>query len=67
IIGKEGRNIRAFEAVTGVNLVVDETPGVVQLPMLARRVHEAEEPDPDAEFAFGLECVLDGLAARLGR
>lgn len=36
-------------------------------PMLARRVHEAEEPDPDAEFAFGLECVLDGLAARLGR
>ena len=36
-------------------------------PMLARRVLEAEEPDPDVEFAFGLECVLDGLAARLGR
>lgn len=36
-------------------------------PMLARRVHEADEPDPDAEFAFGLECVLDGLAARLDR
>jgi AcrR family transcriptional regulator len=36
-------------------------------PMLARRVHEAEEPDPDVEFAFGLACVLDGLAARLGR
>jgi hypothetical protein len=34
--------------------------------MLARRVHEAEELDPDIEFAFGLECVLDGLAARLG-
>ncbi|MFD3592637.1 TetR/AcrR family transcriptional regulator [Nocardia sp. NPDC058640] len=36
-------------------------------PMLARRVLEAEEPDPEIEFTFGLECVLDGLEARLGR
>ncbi|MFD6491289.1 TetR/AcrR family transcriptional regulator [Streptomyces sp. NPDC060188] len=36
-------------------------------PMLARRVIEAEELDPDVEFTFGLDCVLDGLAARLER
>ncbi len=31
IIGKEGRNIKAFERSTGVEIIVDDTPGAITL------------------------------------
>ncbi len=31
VIGKEGRNIKAFERMTGVEVIVDDTPGAITL------------------------------------
>ena len=50
-----------------VGTYISEVLSAGKHPMLARHVIEAEELNPDIEFEFGLDCVLDGLAARLGR
>lgn len=53
IIGKEGRNIRAFEALTGVNVLVDEQPGAVLLSCFDAERREVAQVTLEALMADG--------------
>ncbi len=64
VIGKEGRNVRAFERATGVDVLVDETPGYIVLSSfdpirreIARVALEALLKDGRIQPAKIEECV----------
>lgn len=44
-----------------------EEPGPTSSPMLDELLDQVAHDDPGALFGFGLEVILDGLQARLGR
>lgn len=64
VIGREGRNVRAFERATGVDVLVDETPGYIVLSSfdpirreIARVAMEALLKDGRIQPAKIEECV----------
>ncbi|MEM9227102.1 MAG: ribonuclease Y [Verrucomicrobiota bacterium] len=79
IIGREGRNIKAFERATGVTLMIDETPGTILVSSfdpvrrevarlaLERLVRDGRiHPVSIEETVSAVEQEMDGHVIQLG-
>lgn len=79
IIGREGRNIRAFEKATGVDVIIDDTPGVVivsAFDMIRREIARLSlekliedgriHPTRIEEIVAGTQKELDRHVQKLG-
>src|SRR5207249_5155630 len=79
IIGREGRNIRAFEAATGVTVLIDDTPGAVLLSgfdpvrrelareSMARLIADGRiHPTRIEEIVTKVNAEMDDTIVRLG-
>jgi ribonucrease Y len=79
IIGKEGRNIRAIEAATGVNILIDDTPETVVIsgfdPLrreiarqsLVRLINDGRiHPSRIEEIVHGVQAEIAGIIEKAG-
>jgi ribonuclease Y len=80
IIGREGRNIRTFEKATGVDVIVDDTPGVVVVSAfdnirreiarlaLTKLIHDGRiHPSRIEEVVAETQAEMDKHVLELGR
>ncbi len=69
IIGRVGRNIRTFEQVSGVNLVIDDTPETVVLSSfdpVRRETQRVREAGEQAAFDMGIHDLHPEIVKTLG-